>query len=510
MNKNKIKKPLVIFELANNHMGKISHAKNIIKDYYNLSKKFNDKINFAIKFQYRNRDTFIHETFKNSNEKTVLRFKSTFLSKEEWRKIIDFSRNKFKLICTPFDESSVTKVINDKFDFLKIASCSATDWPLVEFIKKKASKKKIICSLGGLSSNEISKVISFFSDKNINISFLYCVAKYPTAAKDLNLSYFKELNQIYPNKVIGISLHEDPYENMSGAIGYSMGARIFEKHIGVSKGKIKLNKYSTDVNQMEKWLQNLGISIEQVGEIKARDKNLNFEKTQLRNFKRGVYLKSKVKKFKGEKLKLSDINLNFPVQKNQLTANDLSKFKDFRLKKNIKEGDKILFSDLLVSNKREKISEIREKIRQLVFKAKLIIPKYSRIEISHHYGLNKFYKFGLCMITIVNKIYCKKYLFLVNKQNHPAQYHKMKEETFVILYGKILLKIKYQGKLSRKILIPGDTFTIKKGMIHEFESKSLGGAVIEEISTQSIKSDSYYLDKKILKNKNRKSFIAFY
>ena len=99
---------------------------------------------------------------------------------------------------------------------------------------------------------------------------------------------------------------------------------------------------------------------------------------------------------------------------------------------------------------------------------------------------------------------------MVNKQNHPAQYHKMKEETFVILYGKILLKIKYQGKLSRKILIPGDTFTIKKGMIHEFESKSLGGAVIEEISTQSIKSDSYYLDKKILKNKNRKSFIAFY
>ena len=49
MNKNKIKKPLVIFELANNHMGKISHAINIIKDYYNLSKKFNDKINFAIK-----------------------------------------------------------------------------------------------------------------------------------------------------------------------------------------------------------------------------------------------------------------------------------------------------------------------------------------------------------------------------------------------------------------------------------------------------------------------------
>ena len=84
-------KPLVIFELANNHMGKLSHAKLIIQKYYLMSKKYRDKIDFAIKFQYRNLPTFIHKSFLNSSDKQVSRFKDTFLSKTEWKKIISFS-----------------------------------------------------------------------------------------------------------------------------------------------------------------------------------------------------------------------------------------------------------------------------------------------------------------------------------------------------------------------------------------------------------------------------------
>ena len=57
---------------------------------------------------------------------------------------------------------------------------------------------------------------------------------------------------------------------------------------------------------------------------------------------------------------------------------------------------------------------------------------------------------------------------------------------------------------------PGELFTIERGMIHEFKAISSTGAVIEEISTESIRSDSYYLDDKILKNRNRKSFISFH
>ena len=54
-----MKKPLIILEVANNHMGDLNHFKNIINTYYNLTSKYKKNIDFAIKFQLRNIDTFI-------------------------------------------------------------------------------------------------------------------------------------------------------------------------------------------------------------------------------------------------------------------------------------------------------------------------------------------------------------------------------------------------------------------------------------------------------------------
>tara|TARA_Y100001970_G_C14249591_1_gene870794 strand:- start:329 stop:1846 length:1518 start_codon:yes stop_codon:yes gene_type:complete len=504
-------KPLVIFELANNHMGKISHAKTIIKKYYNLSKKFRNKIDFAIKFQYRDSETFIHSKYLNSDDKQILRFKSTFFTRNQWKEIINFSRKKFKLICTPFDEISAKNVVKDKFDFLKIASCSATDWPLVEYIAKNCKNKKIICSLGGLHENEISNVISFFSKKTLNIRFLYCVAKYPTEMKDLNLLYFKKLRERYGECISGISLHEIPDGYLSGAIGLSLGAKIFEKHIGVEKGKnIKLNKYSADEKQTEKWLTYLEKSIDLLGSVSDREKNVLNEKTQISKFKRGIYVKKDNEIKANSSFTIDDLSFQFPALKNQLTANEFSKFSYFKSKVNLKSGNEILRKQTVVKNTRSQISFIRHKIREIVKKSNVVVPQNSRLEISHHYGLENFYKHGLSMITVVNQDYCKKYLILLNKQSHPAQYHKIKQETFVVIFGKIYFKTIHKNKIYEKTMLPGDISTIPKGVIHEFRAISKNGAVIEEISSNHKKTDSYYLDSKITNNKNRKSVISFY
>ena len=503
-------KPLVIFEMANNHMGDLGHAKSIITKYYQLTKKFKNTIDFAIKFQYRDSETFIHESFLSSNDKQVERFKTTFFSKTEWKKIITFSKNKFKLICTPFDEISVENVIKDKFDYLKIASCSATDWPLLETVAKKIKKGKIICSLGGTNEDEISNIISFFSTRNLNAKFLYCVAKYPTTPKDLNLIYFQELRKVYGDQIAGISLHEDPSEFLSGAIGYSMGARVFEKHIGLTTRSIKLNKYSVNLNQMEKWLNYLNMAIEQVGDVNERNANIVYEKKQLENFQRGVYLKKNVEKKADTEINLTNVGFHFPLIKGQLSANNYSMFSDFKTKRSISQGKEVLVKDIKIKNSRGKIVEIRNKVRDLTSRANILIPKNSRIEVSHHYGLEKFYKFGLSMIVIVNQSYCKKYLFLFKNQIHPEQFHKKKKETFLILFGKIKLDITFNKKKKEMIMKPGEVFTIEPGMIHAFKALSSTGAVIEEISTESIRTDSYYLDDKITKNKNRKSLISFH
>ena len=45
-----MKKPLVILEMANNHMGDISHALKIIKTYSKITKNFSIKLTLHLNF----------------------------------------------------------------------------------------------------------------------------------------------------------------------------------------------------------------------------------------------------------------------------------------------------------------------------------------------------------------------------------------------------------------------------------------------------------------------------
>ena len=362
-----------------------------------------------------------------------------------------------------------------------------------------------------MNLDEISETISFFRNRKINVQYLYCVANYPTEVRDLNLDFFKVLKDIYGDLIAGISSHEIPEETMSGSIGYAMGARIFEKHIGINTEKYPLNKYSCEPKHTIAWLKNLEHAIDICGDRKKRTANLKNEKKQLANFKRGIYLKKNLSK--GEILNLNNISFKFPSQKGQLFANDFSKFKEFRLNKSLKKNQKILLKDVKVKNDRNFLQKIRDQVKVLIFLSKVTLPKNSSIEISHHYGIENFYKFGMSMITIYNNKYCKKLLFLIEKQKHPEQYHNIKKETFFVLYGQVSMVLKYYKKkiLYKKkkiVLNQGDLQTIEPGVIHSFQSLRKTGAVIEELSSESNKTDSFYWDKRIEENKNRKSFIS--
>jgi len=494
-------KTLVILEMANNHMGSLTHAKKIVTDFKKVTSKFSKKINFAMKFQYRDKETFIHKDYINSDDRFIKRFKSTFLSDQDWKELINFSSKNFKLVCTPFDEISADKVFKEKFNYVKIASCSITDWPLVEHVYKnyKKKKKKIIASLGGLGEIEILKVTSYFKNRNVDISFLYCVAKYPSLANELNLSFFGHLREKYGEKIIGFSTHEDPNIKISPSVAYGAGARIFEKHIGVETKKIKLNKYSASPKELELWVNNLSEAIDMWGSIDSRNKSIKEENVQLSQFKRGIYLHKNI--LKGAIIKKSDIYFAFPAIKNQLKANDLLRTNIILIKKDLVKDSPLKLDDVKIIDNYSPIKKIRDEVKTLLESTNIILPRDARLEISHHYGLEKFYKYGITMINIINHSYCKKLIIVLPGQKHPAQFHKVKEESFFILHGSIILNLDKK----KYIMKAGDLKTIKKKMVHEFYSKN--GAIIEELSTEHVKSDSFYLDKKIENNKNRKSFI---
>ena len=195
------------------------------------------------------------------------------------------------------------------------------------------------------------------------------------------------------------------------------------------------------------------------------------------------------------------IYTSFPCSQGQMRANNLSKNLKIFSKQNQKKDSPLKLSNIKITDTYSKVLIIRDRIKSFLRNSGVILPKNPRLEISFHYGIDKFSKFGLTMINVINDKYCKKLLILLPGQKHPAQYHRIKKESFFILHGTVNVKIN-----KKKILLKSGTLlTINPKEVHEFYSSK--GAIIEELSTTSIKSDSYYIDDKINKNKSRKTFI---
>lgn len=127
-------KPLFIFEMANNHQGSVEHGKNIIYELEKSCERFRPYFDFAVKFQYRNLDTFIHPEYRERTDiKNIKRFQETRLNKNEFKELKEAVKAaNFYTICTPFDEDSVDLIMEHDYDVIKIASCSFLDWPLLE------------------------------------------------------------------------------------------------------------------------------------------------------------------------------------------------------------------------------------------------------------------------------------------------------------------------------------------------------------------------------------------
>ena len=103
----------------------------------------------------------------------------------------------------------------------KIASRCIEQADLIEAMCKTG--KEIIVSLGMWHKEEFPVI-----NTKAKVSFLYCVAKYPTAPEDLNFL------KVDFNKYSGFSDHTIGIE--AALVAMARGARIIEKHFTLDKG----------------------------------------------------------------------------------------------------------------------------------------------------------------------------------------------------------------------------------------------------------------------------------
>jgi len=493
-----ITKPLFVFDLANNHMGDVGHGLLIIQEVRKAIQGFD--FHFGFKFQYRNLNTFIHPDFKNRDDiKYVKRFSETALTEADYARMKqEAERLGFITICTAFDEASVDLLEAHEFDIVKVASCSFTDWPLLERIAKV--DKPVILSTAGATLEQIDAVVSFFEHRQKDIALMHCVAEYPTPNKDLQLNQIDLLRARYPQIPVGYSTHEYPDEISAVKIAVAKGAMIFEKHVGIKTEKFDLNLYSAQPEQIKKWVASAQEAFEMCGVMGRRYTPSKTEASTLRALRRGVFAKRSIKP--GQKITHEDIFLAIPTTQDQITANDLSKYTHFYALTKIEAKEPILSVKVKQVNTRETVYNIVQQVKALLKKSRTVVPGKSEFEISHHYGLDRFHEFGATIINLINREYCKKLIVMLPGQKHPEQYHLKKEETFHVLYGTVLLNLNGRSMKCSQ----GDIVTVERGVKHSFSSPD--GAVIEELSSTHYPDDSFYTDPIILANKERKTRLT--
>ena len=95
-----------------------------------------------------------------------------------------------------------------------------------------------------------------------------------------------------------------------------------------------------------------------------------------------------------------------------------------------------------------------------------------------------------------NEKYCGKILYMVKDRKCSWHYHKIKDETFYVQSGKLLL---YYGWHEEKhlstsvVLEPGDHFHIPVGLKHQMVA--IQDTELFEFSTQHLDEDSYRIEK---------------
>ncbi|MDD3436749.1 MAG: N-acetylneuraminate synthase family protein [Candidatus Gastranaerophilales bacterium] len=349
----KSSKPLFIFELANNHNGKLERGIRIISEIKKQTELYKNDFDFAFKLQYRNLETFIHPDYKKPGEiKCINRLIENKLSNDYLLTLKnEITKQGFTAICTAFDEDSVDLILEHGFEIIKIASCSFCDSKLMEKIFK--TNLPVIASTAGVKLEEIDKAVEFFLHNGKSLSLMHCIAQYPTQRENLQLNQIDLLKFRYPQVKIGYSTHE--YFDMDTIkIAIAKGAVIFEKHVGLNDYPGSINNYSATPEQIGQWLKSAKEAFDACGITGERYKPTQSELGFLQNLSRGIFASKNINK--GEKINSSNTFLAVPSLKNQILPANISENKEFKAKNDIKSDSPILFSDV----------EVLEKIKSLI------------------------------------------------------------------------------------------------------------------------------------------------
>jgi len=477
---------LPLLEMANNHQGDVQHGINIVQAMAGVCRQRD--IQGGIKLQFRRCDVYLHPGYREArlpkaSNPLATRFLSTKMSYEQYYEIVSCIREEGMIpFSTPWDEPTVEWCDRMDLPVIKVASCFASDLPLLREIAQ--TRRPVVCSIGGASNYEVDRVVDLFGGENIPLALMHCVALYPTPTENTAMDQVRQLRERYPNMVIGYSGHEGPNDLTTVNLAVAARAAMLERHVGLPTDSISLNKYSMGPEAVGRWLDAALLAKTAMGIGQPRPE-IEGEAEALAKLKRGLY--SAKAKAPGEFLGPEDLLAAMPCLPGQFSTADIDEVIGLPVPVNGLAAKMPIWRGEPVDIPPEiRISSILDRVRDMLAEAKVSLTESTEVVLQHYFGLERFEEVGGVLINIVNREYCKMLIVMLPGQRYPLHHHIEKEETFHLLAGDLQVRLNDE----MKELVAGDSLTIPRTQNHEFKTR--GGMILEEISTTYIKGDSIY------------------
>ena len=135
-------------------------------------------------------------------------------------------------LCTPFSYKAACELEEAGIAYaFKIGSGEMTDIPSLKRIALFG--KPMIISSGMCTLEELDRTYHALKDLDVPLAFTNCLSEYPPVYEDVNLGVLNEMQDRYPEVVIGHSDHTPDLYTCYAAVAY--GASIIEKHVILNK-----------------------------------------------------------------------------------------------------------------------------------------------------------------------------------------------------------------------------------------------------------------------------------
>ncbi|KRW05832.1 polyhydroxyalkanoate biosynthesis repressor PhaR [Aeromonas veronii] len=149
------------------------------------------------------------------------------LNEEDEIKLKEYVESKGMLfISTPFSRAAADRLERMNIPAYKIGSGECNNYPLIDHIASFG--KPIILSTGMNTIESIQKSVDIFNKHNVPYALLHCTNVYPTPYELVRLGAMVEMQDAFPDAVIGLSDHTIDNYSCFGAV--ALGACILERH----------------------------------------------------------------------------------------------------------------------------------------------------------------------------------------------------------------------------------------------------------------------------------------